>query len=489
MRPYIVAVGLFAALGSFLFGYDTGIITTSIAHPSFKEYMGNPNNAATGAIVATYIAGEAVGAFIQIFLGDRLGRIHFMQLMCVVVTIGTIIQTAAQNYAMFLVGRITTGIAVGALVATVPIYNSEVSPPSSRGLIGGLSGIMISTGTAISNIVGFAFGYADPNTTFQWRMPLALQVPLGMILFLGLQFFLPNSPRWLIRHGRDQEALYNFTKIRGDLVGPDLREEFDLMKKQILFEKDREITSYAEIWRTYRKRALICVSVQAMTSCTGVNVIQYYQTTLYNGLGITGQSILLLSAIYGICGAVANALTTLFVVDRFGRRNLMLVGTSSICLSLTFSAVMSRFFLSSDNSIGKGFAIFGLYWFTVSYYGCLNSSTWLYGAEVVPVSLRSKLMGTAACAHFIVNIGLTEAGPSAFANIKENYYYVFVVCSFFSTLMIWRWYPETKGLTLEAIAGLFNDKVAIPELAGSDKLKEKGESVSEKNDVEEVENV
>ena len=113
---YTFGVALFAAIGTFLFGFDTGIATTTIAHESWIEYMGHPSEGLTGAVVAVYIAGEACGALMQTFLGDRLGRIRFMQMMCVVVTIGTVIQTAAVNMGMFLAGRVLAGIAVGGLV-------------------------------------------------------------------------------------------------------------------------------------------------------------------------------------------------------------------------------------------------------------------------------------------------------------------------------------------------------------------------------------
>ena len=138
--------------------------------------MHNPSNGLTGAVVAVYIAGEAVGALVQTFVGDRLGRIRFMQLMCVIVTIGVVIQTASMNIGMFLAGRALAGIAVGGMVATVPIYLSEISAPESRGLIGGISGCGISFGTMMSNWVGFAGSYA-PYGQMQWRLPLAIQIP------------------------------------------------------------------------------------------------------------------------------------------------------------------------------------------------------------------------------------------------------------------------------------------------------------------------
>ncbi|KAL1696619.1 general substrate transporter [Schizophyllum commune] len=461
MRPYIVFLGLFAGLGSFLFGYDTGIITTSIAHDSFKDYMKNPNDAATGAIVATYIAGEAVGAITQSIIGDKLGRKRFMQLMCLIVTVGTVIQTAAQNYGMFLAGRILTGIAVGGLVGTVPIFNSEISPPESRGLVGGLSGYMICIGGLLANWIGYACGFA-PYGEFQWRFPLALQIPPGVILFIGLQFFLPDSPRWLIRVGRYDEALEAFKSIRG-LQTEEAVIEFEQMKEQILFEKQHEVTSLAEAWQKYRKRVLIAIAVQTMTSLSGVNVINYYQTTLYKKLGQTGQNVLLLSGVYGTVGALMNIIS-INLVDRLGRVKLLFFASAGMCIDLIYSAVMAREFTDSDNKVGKGFAILGIYMYTAIYYTGINSTTWLYGVEILPISLRSRVTGIASTSHFVFNIAITEAGPSAFANIGENYYYVFVGTTLVSAIGVFMFFPETKGKTLEAIAADFGDKVVEGEV-------------------------
>lgn len=196
-----------------------------------------------------------------------------MQLMCIVVTIGTAIQTASVNIGMFLAGRVLAGYAVGGMVATVPIYLSEISAPGQRGLIGGISGCGISFGTMMSNWVGFAFQYADYGQK-QWRGPLGIQIPWGVIMFIGLATFMPGSPRQLLRQGKVDEARRQFVRIRRDLSSEEAQEEFALMKAQIEYEKEREIKSIKEAFRIYRHRALVSIAVQTMTSLTGVNVIQ-----------------------------------------------------------------------------------------------------------------------------------------------------------------------------------------------------------------------
>ncbi|KAJ6598244.1 general substrate transporter [Mycena vulgaris] len=460
VNSHIIMLGLFAGLGSFLFGYDTGIITTSIAHPSFKNYMNNPNSVLTGAIVSTYVAGEAVGAIIQMLVGDVLGRKRFMQLLCIIVTAGTVIQTSAQNYAMFLVGRILTGIAVGGLVSTVPIYNSEISPPASRGFIGGLSGYMIGIGGFLANWIGYACGFMSDSNTAQWRVPLALQIPPGVILFIGLQFFLPDSPRWLITKDRDAEALAAFISVRRDLSGDALLEEFESIKAQIHHEQATEVKTFGEAWAKYKRRVIISVAVQTMTSASGVNVINYYQTILYKQLGQTGSNILLLAGIYGTVGVVINFFS-INLVDRFGRVKLLCGASAGLCLDLIYSAVMSQIYAHSNNKVGKGFAILGVYMFTAIYYLGINSTTWLYGVEILPIFLRSKVTGLASLSHFVVNIALTQAATTAFANIGTNYYYVFVATTGLSAVCVYFFFPETKGKSLEAIAASFGDVVVI----------------------------
>jgi MFS family permease len=142
------------------------------------------------------------------------------------------------------------------MVATVPIYLSEISDPRYRGLIGGISGCGISFGTMMLNWVGYACSYA-PYGPIQWRLPLGIQIPWGVIMFVGLATFMPNSPRQLIRHGKIELARSEFARIRRGLVLHEMEEEFGLMKAQIEYEMERELTSYREIFKLFRHRVLV----------------------------------------------------------------------------------------------------------------------------------------------------------------------------------------------------------------------------------------
>ncbi|PIG80787.1 MFS monosaccharide transporter (Hxt8) [Aspergillus arachidicola] len=427
---YTLGVAFFAAIGTFLFGFDTGIATTTIAHQSWIDYMKNPSNGLTGAVVAVYIAGEAVGALTQTAIADKVGRLRFMEMMCVIVTIGTTIQTASVNIGMFLAGRVLAGYAVGGLVATVPIYLSEISDPRYRGLIGGISGCGISLGTMASNWVGYACSFA-PYGPVQWRLPLGIQIPWGIIMFFGLITFMPNSPRHLIRNGKVEQARDEFKRIRRDLRPDEMHREFEIMAVQIEYEMEREITSYKEIFRLFRHR------INRSPDNDKSYRRERDSAILYKSLGIDSHTILALAAVYGTIAFLVNCLTTKYLTDQWGRRKMLLSGLAGIIVIEIYAAVMQREFQNTDNQVGKGFAVLGIYLFVVAYYGMLNSTTWLYGAEVLPISLRSKVMGLAAASHFIVNVASSST-------------YLFVAYFYF---------PETKQKTLEEIAASFGDKV------------------------------
>ncbi|KAJ5019385.1 hypothetical protein K4K57_000551 [Colletotrichum sp. SAR 10_99] len=175
------------------------------------------------------------------------------------------------------------------------------------------------------------------------------------------------------------------------------------------------------------------------------------------------RTTLALAGVYGTVAVVVNYIALVFFMDRLGRRKMIIGGLASIVLVLIYTAVMQRHFQETDNRVGKGFTILGIYMFVTAYYGLINSATWLYSAEVLPLALRAKVMGLACACHFIVNIGVTQAGPSALSTIHENYYYVFVGCTAFFTVIAYFFFEETRHKTLEEISEAFGYEVTSSE--------------------------
>lgn len=254
-----------------------------------------------GAIVSTYSGGQGVGNLAGGYLGDLLGRKKTIWLASTLALIGAILQTAAVNIEMFLVGRIVAGFAVGLVYAVSSIYNAEIAPPKIRGITVGLQTQLISIGYATSNWIGLFGSFAVGNA--QWRIPLGIQCVPAVILIIGL-FWLPESPRWLIQKGRYDAAKAVIERLHSD-IGADMNfaeREFEQIRQQIDFEREVTIKSWWALFikPSYRRRLLLGIGLQVFLQTTGVNVVNYYQTSLFSGVGITGRDVLWVSAGYGM---------------------------------------------------------------------------------------------------------------------------------------------------------------------------------------------
>ncbi|CUA71938.1 High-affinity glucose transporter [Kluyveromyces lactis NRRL Y-1140] [Rhizoctonia solani] len=243
-------VATFAAIGSFLFGYDSGIIG-SVISPNFKhfhEYFNNPNDDILGAVVSTFAGGCFFGAMVAGWLAGRVGRKRTIQAGSLVAILGCSLQTGAKNINFLLGGRVLAGIAIGILSMIIPLYQSEISPPKMRGFLTGMTQFMIGMGFLVANWVGYGCQYL--NNDGQWRIPLAIQVAPAVLLLLGM-FFLPFSPRWLIEKGRDEEALRVVQLLHGNAQNAEfIKLEFAEMVEQIKYEKANMSSKLSDLWAT-----------------------------------------------------------------------------------------------------------------------------------------------------------------------------------------------------------------------------------------------
>ena len=338
--------------------------------------METPSHEVIGSIASTYTAGQAIGSLLQIAIGDKLGRIRFMTFLTTVVIIGSIIQTASTSIGMFVGGRALAGLGMGGMLLTTVLYLSEIAPTDSRGLIGGLSGTGLLLGAVISYWTGYACSHA-PYGQLQWRLPVALQIPWSVIFLGGLLTFMPETPRQLVKVGRHDRAREVFARLhRGRHEDEDeANHEFKLMHAQISFEISREITNVKEIFRLHYRRAIVAVTIGIATATTGAEVIGYFQVVLYASLGIGPDRSLMLVGVNGTVGFISVALSNRFLMDRFGRKNLLLFGMGSSLLVQIYCAIMQWKFQDSNNEVGKGFAIFGIYLHKVCH--CEFSVTYL----------------------------------------------------------------------------------------------------------------
>ncbi|KAH8799763.1 MFS transporter [Xylogone sp. PMI_703] len=456
-----IICAIFSCLGAFIFGFDSGIFNTTIAHQTFNIYMFHNttgNAILTGAVASTYTAGTAIGGLFSGWSAERFGRKKTIIVAAAVVAIGTAIQTAAQNVGMLIAGRVIAGLAVGVLLSIVPVYNAELAVPQYRGIIVGLFGVMASFGVVCSNWIGYACQFAHGDA--QWRIPLGCQIPTATVLCIGA-FFLPESPRWLIEKDRSQEAHTIMMRIHGGLGENYVAREFTQMHEQIVAETAARKSSWIDTIATpsARKRLYLGIFVNIFNNLGGTPVISVYQSKLFQEIGFRGTKTLLLSGFYGLAGFAGVITNITLVADRLGRKTSMWMGAIVIVIDLVILMPLTKIYTGSDNMAGKAAAVTFIFLHSYPYSVFMYGTVWVYTTEIFPTHLRAK--GTAICTFWGQAFGilLQQIGLKVFEDIGYLFYIVFIVCTSFAGVIYYLFLPETKGATLEDISRFFGDPV------------------------------
>lgn len=235
------------------------------------------------------------------------------------------------------------------------------------------------------------------------------------------------------------------------------KEEFIQIQAQIELERAQDLGSIISLLRkpTYRKRLLSGFFVLFIAQTTGVLVVNNYQVLLYNSLGLYGALPLLLYACFDTWASVMNFINSL-ILDRFGRIRILAIGVIGCALSIVLEAAMVGKYAGTDNKVGNGFGVLFLYVFVTFYGGCMDVTTYVYCSEIFPTRVRAQGVGFSVSGLFLTALIYTEAAPTAFNNIGWKYYLVFIFIPLFCVIILIKYLPETKGLTLEEVSQTIN---------------------------------
>ncbi|OBZ78798.1 Sugar transporter STL1 [Grifola frondosa] len=323
-QPLLYAISVFASLGVFLFGYDQGVMSGVITGPHFRKFFNNPGPIEVGTMVAVLEVGAFATSIAAGQVGDIIGRRGTLFSGALVFSLGGAIQTFTPGFWVMVVGRVISGLGVGLLSTIVPIYQSEISPPSHRGALACMEFTGNIVGYASSVWIDYFCSFIDSDLS--WRIPLFIQVVIGSILAAG-SLVMPESPRWLIDTDKDVEGM----RVIADLHGGDpddvvAKAEFLEIKDRVIVERESgEGRSYAMMWRKYKRRVLLAMSSQAFAQLNGINVISYYAPRVFEEAGWIGRDAILMTGINAII-YVLSTLPTWYLVDRWGRRVILLSG-------------------------------------------------------------------------------------------------------------------------------------------------------------------
>ncbi|KAJ5551067.1 hypothetical protein N7535_000991 [Penicillium sp. DV-2018c] len=456
----------FVALGSFLLGYDPGMVSSSIEQEAFLRQFASPelvlSESAISGIVSSYIGGAIVGSVLAPYIADYHGRRMVLFVGGLLATLGAALQGGAINMAMLIAGRCIAGLAVGQMSSTIPVYCSEVAPAQIRGMLASMQNWMIGLGVLVAQWVGYGSSLRDGP--FSWRFPLSFQVVPAIILTIGI-WFLPESPRYLTERGKTLKARSVLARLNKTANLTDL--DYELSQIHPLQKQPPTPTptpSYRTLVSTrWRRRLLLSCILQLLTQTTGAALIQTYiptlTKTLPQGQTLTPQTTLL---IIGLWTALSQLWNTLFMplIDKINRRTLLIPSLfatgATICIGATLLRSRTQDLTNAKNTHSFHAAVAMLFLFSL-FSTPLNMIAWIYQCELFPTPLRARGSALATATNWIIRLVLAECSPIAFARIGYSYLYCFAGITWVGVIVVWLFYPETAGRSLEEVQGVFEE--------------------------------
>ncbi|GAA5998918.1 hypothetical protein JCM5350_005490 [Sporobolomyces pararoseus] len=470
-----IAVAVFASIGGFLFGYDTGQIADFLVMDDFKLRFATcttPGDAASctfsnvrsGLIVGMLSIGTLFGSLIGAFLADKFGRKKAVHIDCAVVIIGTVIQTASVSaWYQFMIGRIVTGLGVGALSAVVPLYQSETAPKEIRGSLVATYQLMITFGILIAYVI--SIGTRDLNQNgASWRIVVMLNCAWAGILSLGF-IFAPESPRWLFYQGRHEEAEKSLARIRGVKVEDNdysVRTAYYEMEEAVKREQRSKKFGWIDCFRPKDKllyRTLLLMTLQALQQLTGANYFFYFGSSILGGVGLDDEFVsqIILGAVNFVC-----TFGGIYIMERFGRRTPLIIGGlwQSAWLFVYAIAGTVRDPLT-DQGIGK-LMIVATCLFIAGYATTWAPGVWTLVGETPRNDARAKTGALATASNWLWNFLLAFFTSFITSDIGFSYGFVFAGCNLAGAIIVFFFLYESSNLSLENVDRMYNDPNCKP---------------------------
>ncbi|KAL4911187.1 hypothetical protein BDW74DRAFT_172651 [Aspergillus multicolor] len=468
------ALLLCALLTQIASGYDSSMLNGMQSLPQWVDYFGQPTGTRLGAMTFGPTGGTLISVLISSQLCEKFGRRYPICGGSLIIIVGGIIQAAAVNYGMFVLSRFIVGFGLGIVATAAPPLLTEVAYPTHRGKLVSFYLVTWPLGSLIAAWVTYGTFKMD-NSDWSWRIPSALQCFFSLIQAI-LSLFAPESPRWLIYQGRREEALNILTKYHGH-GDPDsrlVRFEMAEITATLEMEKVQRLSRWTE-WlstRGNRHRLFLACYIPAMLQWSGNALTSYYLAKVLVTIDITDpKTQLIINACLSVWGFLTAAVFAT-MVDRAGRRRLFLLGMSSMGIAYIIWTICSAL-NEKHNFEDKGYAggvLAMIFVFSAAYHMCSPVAP-TYIMEVVPFSLRSKAAMMYQLTGNLAGLYNSFANPVAMDAISWRYYIVWCVIIGVNFVLIWLFFPETKGKGLEEVAEIFDGPDA---LAGRNAMREMG---------------
>ncbi len=431
INSHVVKSTVVGALGGLLFGFDTAVVSGT-THALTLQYHLSP--ALLGVTVSSALVGTVIAAMTASIPGQKFGRRDSLRAMAIFYVVSALGCALAWNWPALIFFRFVGGLGIGGSSVLGPMYIAEIAPPAWRGRLVGFFQVNIVVGILLAYVSNFLIGSLHLGAT-EWRWMLGVS-GIPAILFLIMLFFIPRSPRWLAMQSRLPEAL---TVLRQIGVA---RPEEELNEITAAIHLERSASAVRVFSRQYRLPVFIALTVGMFCQLSGINAILYYLNDIFELAGATKVSGDLQAVAVGAMNLIAT-LGAMSVIDKFGRKKLLLVGTVGLAICLTMISIL----FVTHNHMGWLVWLLMLYiaFFAISQ----GAVVWVYPGEVFPTRARAKGQSLGSSAHWVTNAAISLVFP-VLAGSSGAYPFIFftvmMVIDFFLVLF---YYPETSGVSLE----------------------------------------
>ncbi|MFJ6570877.1 sugar porter family MFS transporter [Streptomyces sp. NPDC091292] len=448
---HVIFIAAAAAMGGFLFGYDSSVINGAVEAIRSRYNIGS---AALAQVIAIALIGCAIGAATAGRIADRIGRIRCMQIAAVLFTIsavGSALPFALWDLAFW---RIVGGFAIGMASVIGPAYIAEVSPPAYRGRLGSFQQAAIVIGIAVSQLVNYAILQAAGGNQRgkiigleAWQVMLGVMV-IPAVLYGLLSLAIPESPRYLISAGKYDKARTVLADVEGDKIDMDARVaeiETAMRREHKSTFKDLKGSRFyflPIVW--------VGIGLSAFQQLVGINVAFYYSSTLWQSVGVDPTTSFFYSFTTSIINIIGTVVAMIFV-DRIGRRPLALIGSTGMAIGLALEAWAFSYSLVDGKlpNVQGWVALIAAHWFVFFFAMSWGVVVWVFLGEMFPNRIRAAALGVAASAQWIANWAITASFPSL-ADWNLSATYVIYACfAALSIPFVLLFVKETKGKTLE----------------------------------------
>ncbi len=449
---FVYVVAGVAALGGLLFGYDTGIISGALL---FIRDDFQLTDTGQQIVVASLLLGAVFGAFAGGPLADRVGRRRAIMVAAAIFIVGSLASAAATGTVFLAGARFILGLAVGGAGMVVPVYIAEASPSDVRGSLVSLQQFLITVGILLSYGINYLLAGAEA-----WRLMLGLGVVPAAVLLVGM-FFLPESPRWLMGMGREDEARRVLRRSRNS--DEEVAEELGAISGQ---ETAEQRTRYRDLFKPrYRPAATVGIGVAFINQMVGVNAVIYYAPTILEDAGFGASGAILATTGIGFVNCIVTGIA-LLSIDRIGRRPLLLAGTA--CVTISLIVLGAAYLLPSGSGLLNIILVGGLMVYIAGFAASLGICIWLLNSEVYPLEIRGKGSAAGSITHWTLDMVIAFTVLTLINTITETgTFWLYAAFGLIGLVFFYRVVPETKGRSLEEIEADMKGRVpeSSPETA------------------------